>query len=138
MVCLLTRGFSDYLFDAIMVSYGQYAPSIESLTGLHHKQWKEVDLKRMEERVLQVLEWEIPRCTYLTFLDSIMKVVKQCRCSVLPSRQVIQKAQSCLMEEFTFMFTVCAGFSFFLSSVFFLLSFRLCDFSDKMSEFRLF
>ena len=129
-MCLLTPGFLDYLSDATTYlarkksrsfcqKYGQYAPSMESLTGLHRKQWKEVDLKRMEERVLRVLEREIPRCTYLSFLDSIMKVVKQCRCSVLPSRQVIQKAESCLMEEFTFMFTVCAGFAFFF------LSFRL-------------
>ncbi|XP_076446082.1 uncharacterized protein LOC143283713 isoform X2 [Babylonia areolata] len=78
------------------------SPSIVVLAELHYKQWKEVDLRRMEEKILQVLGWEMPRSTYLNFLPHMMQVLARCIPHLPPTTQVIRNAELLLLREFSF------------------------------------
>ncbi|KAL8606234.1 hypothetical protein ACOMHN_012866 [Nucella lapillus] len=82
----------------------EYQPSISILAELHSKQWKEVDLRRMEERILQLLSWEMPACTYLHFLPHLshLLALSHPHLSVPPVSRVVCNAEMLLLKEFSF------------------------------------
>ncbi|KAK7097039.1 uncharacterized protein [Littorina saxatilis] len=81
-----------------------YPPTPSSLAQIHHKQWKEADVIRMEVKILGILEWEVPRCTYLSFLPAMMRALFGWDASMSPPFDIVSQAQLVLLQEFSFTF----------------------------------
>ncbi|KAK7496515.1 hypothetical protein BaRGS_00012167 [Batillaria attramentaria] len=63
---------------------------VSELRTLHFNQWTEADLRRMEKWVLRQLNWRVPMCTYLPFLQLFSKV---------PSSLALGVIQHCLQTS---------------------------------------
>lgn len=96
----------ETFFSLLFLPREQYPPTPSSLAQIHHKQWKEADVIRMEVKILGILEWEVPRCTYLSFLPAMMRALFGWDASMSPPFDIVSQAQLVLLQEFSFTFKV--------------------------------
>ena len=84
----------------------QYDLGMVTVATPFSHQWKPNDLLRMETKILELVEWNVGRCTYLDFLSPLRKVLNT-QMSESELSLIYSKAEKCLLSSECLNLKVC-------------------------------